>query len=157
MKVSRAYIIFRVVIAESILHNRNTITDQSWGLLILLYVLLQVSRVIVVVVLYPGLRYFGHGLDLKEAVILIWSRLRGAVALPLTLILNRSSNIPPLTQEAGVLFVFFTGGVVFLTLIVNGSTTQFLLHLIGMGSTPDITELQRSILKDYSGKYCGRV
>ena len=30
-------------------------------------------------------------------------------------------------------FVFFTGGIVFLTLIVNGSTTQFLLHLLGLG------------------------
>jgi NhaP-type Na+/H+ or K+/H+ antiporter len=29
-------------------------------------------------------------------------------------------------------FVFFTGGIVFLTLIVNGSTTQFFLHMLGM-------------------------
>jgi hypothetical protein len=29
-------------------------------------------------------------------------------------------------------FVFFTGGVVFLTLIINGSTTQFLLHYLNM-------------------------
>ncbi|XP_011024866.1 PREDICTED: sodium/hydrogen exchanger 7-like isoform X2 [Populus euphratica] len=32
----------------------------------------------------------------------------------------------------GTLFVFFTGGIVFLTLIVNGSTTQFILHLLDM-------------------------
>lgn len=132
------FILSGVVIAESILHNQRTITGQSWGYLILLYVLLQVSRVIVVVVLYPGLRYFGYGLDLKEATILIWSGLRGAVALSLSLILNRSSDIPPLTKEIGALFVFFTGGVVFLTLIVNGSTTQFLLHLLGMDKTSDI-------------------
>lgn len=29
-------------------------------------------------------------------------------------------------------FVFFTGGIVFLTLIVNGSTTQFVLRLLDM-------------------------
>ena len=29
-------------------------------------------------------------------------------------------------------FVFFTGGVVFLTLVVNGSTTQFLIHFLNM-------------------------
>lgn len=29
-------------------------------------------------------------------------------------------------------FVFFTGGVVFLTLIINGSTTQFLVHYLNM-------------------------
>lgn len=132
------FILSGVIIAESILHSQRTITGQSWGFLILLYVLLQVSRVIVVALLYPGLRYFGYGLDLKEATILIWSGLRGAVALSLSLILNRSSDTPPLTKEIGALFVFFTGGVVFLTLIVNGSTTQFLLHLLGMDKTTDI-------------------
>ncbi|OIV91667.1 hypothetical protein TanjilG_26520 [Lupinus angustifolius] len=37
-----------------------------------------------------------------------------------------------LTPETGSLFVFFTGGIVFLTMVVNGSTTQFLLHFLGM-------------------------
>lgn len=31
-----------------------------------------------------------------------------------------------------VQFLFFTGGIVFLTLIVNGSTTQFILHFLDM-------------------------
>ncbi|VAH12722.1 unnamed protein product [Triticum turgidum subsp. durum] len=31
------------------------------------------------------------------------------------------------------MFVFFTGGIVFLTLILNGSITQFLLRLLGLG------------------------
>lgn len=36
-------------------------------------------------------------------------------------------------EVAAVLqFLFFTGGIVFLTLVVNGSTTQFLLHLLRM-------------------------
>ncbi|KAB1216544.1 Sodium/hydrogen exchanger 7 [Morella rubra] len=89
----------------------------SWAYLILLYVYVQVSRFIVVGIMFPFLRYFGYGLDWKEAVILIWSGLRGAVALSLSL---------------SVKFVFFTGGIVFLTLIVNGSTTQFVLHLLDM-------------------------
>ncbi|KAF7827545.1 sodium/hydrogen exchanger 8 isoform X2 [Senna tora] len=37
-----------------------------------------------------------------------------------------------LTSDAGTLFVFFTGGIVFLTLIVNGSTAQFVLHFLDM-------------------------
>jgi hypothetical protein len=31
-----------------------------------------------------------------------------------------------------VQFLFFTGGIVFLTLTFNGSTTQFLLRLLGL-------------------------
>lgn len=35
-------------------------------------------------------------------------------------------------------FMFLTGGVVFLTLIVNGTTTQFLVALLKMNKTSDI-------------------
>ncbi|KAG8092775.1 hypothetical protein GUJ93_ZPchr0012g21853 [Zizania palustris] len=71
---------------------------------------------------------------MKEATILVWSGLRGAVALSLSLSVKRASDAvqPYLKPVDGTMFVFFTGGIVFLTLIVNGSTTQFLLHLLGM-------------------------
>ncbi|GKB08289.1 putative plasma membrane Na(+) /H(+) antiporter, partial [Tanacetum coccineum] len=37
-----------------------------------------------------------------------------------------------ITQETGTLFVFFTCGIVFLTLIVNGSTSSFVLRMLDM-------------------------
>ncbi|PNX81447.1 sodium/hydrogen exchanger 7-like protein [Trifolium pratense] len=37
-------------------------------------------------------------------------------------------------------FVFFTGGIVFLTLIVNGSTTQFLLDFLDMNKLSSAKE-----------------
>ncbi|KAK1313564.1 Sodium/hydrogen exchanger 7 [Acorus calamus] len=129
------FILSGVVIAEGVLHGDNHFEKKgsSWSYLILLYFLVQFSRVIVVGSLYPFLRYFGYGLDWKEAMILVWSGLRGAVALSLSLSVKRSSDKSfHLTSEVGTLFVFFTGGIVFLTLIVNGSTTQFLLHLLNM-------------------------
>uniref|UniRef100_A0A1D1ZC97 Sodium/hydrogen exchanger 7 n=2 Tax=Anthurium amnicola TaxID=1678845 RepID=A0A1D1ZC97_9ARAE len=131
------FIFSGVVIAEGILHSGNHFEKHgtSWGYLVLLYVFVQLSRAIVVVLLYPFLRYFGYRLDWKESIILVWSGLRGAVALALSLSVKRassslhSSNLKP---EVGTLFVFFTGGIVFLTLIVNGSTAQFFLHLLQM-------------------------
>lgn len=66
------------------------VSGDSWGYLILLYVFVQVSRFFVVGILYPFLRYFGYGLDWKEATILIWSGLRGAVALSLSLSVKAS-------------------------------------------------------------------
>eukprot|EP00252_Welwitschia_mirabilis_P008895 TRINITY_DN21146_c0_g1_i2.p1 TRINITY_DN21146_c0_g1~~TRINITY_DN21146_c0_g1_i2.p1 ORF type:complete len:1146 (+),score=210.80 TRINITY_DN21146_c0_g1_i2:272-3709(+) len=142
------FILSGVVIAENILQSQDiVVTDNSWGYLFLLYVFLQVSRLLVVAILYPGLRYFGYGLDWKEATILIWAGLRGAVALSLSLILNRSSysaSIPELTSKTGALFVFLTGGVVFLTLIINGSTTQFVLHFLGLDRT---SEAKKRILE----------
>ena len=43
------------------------------------------ARAAVVGALYLLLRYFGYGLDLKEAIIIVWSGLRGAVSLSLAL------------------------------------------------------------------------
>ncbi|KAK6281202.1 hypothetical protein POUND7_015027 [Theobroma cacao] len=129
------FILSGVIIAEGVLGNDKMFENHgySWGYLILLYIFVQISRCIVVGALYPFLRYFGYGLDLKEAAILIWSGLRGAVALSLSLSVKRASDRSlNLSSETGSLFVFFTGGIVFLTLFVNGSTTQFILHFLDM-------------------------
>ncbi|CAA7400804.1 unnamed protein product [Spirodela intermedia] len=129
------FILSGVVIAEGILQNKDHFENHglSWAYLILLYAFVQLSRAIVVVLLYPFLQYFGYGLDWKESMILIWSGLRGAVALSLALSrASDSQHSVDLKPEVGTLFVFFTGGIVFLTLIINGSTTQFLLHFLEM-------------------------
>ncbi|KAH9745894.1 Sodium/hydrogen exchanger 7 [Citrus sinensis] len=81
-----------VVIAEGILGNDKIFENHgnSWGYLILLYLFVQVSRLFVVATLYPVLRNFGYGLEWKEAIILVWSGLRGAVALSLSLSVKAS-------------------------------------------------------------------
>ncbi|XAR48001.1 hypothetical protein NMG60_11030667 [Bertholletia excelsa] len=81
------FILSGVIIAEGVLGSGiiNENHGRSWGYLFLLYFFVQVSRTIVVGVLYPFLRHFGYGLDWKEAIILVWSGLRGAVALSLSL------------------------------------------------------------------------
>ncbi|GLT41157.1 hypothetical protein SLA2020_152420 [Shorea laevis] len=143
------FILSGVVIAKGVLVGGKTFVNHgySWGYLILLYVFVQVSRCIVVGVLFPFLQYFGYGLDLKEAAILIWSGLRGVVALALSLSFkNSSASLTTISLETRSLFVFFTGGIVFLTLIINGSTTQFLLHFLGMDK---LSAMKRCIL-DYT-------
>ncbi|KAK4484112.1 hypothetical protein RD792_011332 [Penstemon davidsonii] len=124
-----------VVIAESVLRSGNIFEthEHSWGYLFLLYVFVQVSRMATVGILFPFLQYLGYGLDWKEAIILVWSGLRGAVALSLSLSVKRTSDSSSyISSDTGALFVFLTGGIVFLTLIVNGSTTQFVLHILKM-------------------------
>jgi NhaP-type Na+/H+ or K+/H+ antiporter len=71
-------IVFIILLSVAIL-------GASWGFLLLLYVFVQLSRAVVVIVLYPLLRHFGYGMDIKEATVLVWSGLRGAVALSLSL------------------------------------------------------------------------
>ncbi|KAL4344951.1 hypothetical protein AHAS_Ahas11G0229700 [Arachis hypogaea] len=146
------FILSGVVIVEGVLGDDSVFHHgTSWTHLLLLYVYVQVSKCIVVGALFPLLRYFGYGLDWKEASILIWSGLRGAVALSLSLSVKRSSGRSlELTPETGTLFIFFTGGIVFLTLIVNGSTTQFVLHYLDMDK---LTAAKVSILDLLSSAY----
>ncbi|PHT80587.1 hypothetical protein T459_13602 [Capsicum annuum] len=124
-----------VIIAQSIfsIGNFDDDTGRSWGYVFLLYIILQVARTIVVFAFYPALCYFGYGLNWKEAIIIIWSGLRGAVGLALSLSIKGASGDPKyLSAETGAMFVFLTGGSVLLTLIINGSTSQLLLSLFGM-------------------------
>ncbi|SPT15706.1 unnamed protein product [Triticum aestivum] len=130
------FILSGVIIADGVLQDNIHFERQGtpWGFLLLLYVYVQISHALVVIVLYPLLRHFGYGLDVKEAIVLVWSGLRGAVALSLSLSVKHASDAvqPYLKPEAGTMFVFFTGGIMFLTLTLNGSTTQLLLHLLGL-------------------------
>nr|BAE95196.1 putative Na+/H+ antiporter [Suaeda japonica] len=140
------FILSGAVIAQGVLSSDNIFENHgiAWGYLFLLYAYVLVGRAIVVGVLFPFLRYFGYGLEWREALILIWAGLRGAVALSLSLSVKRSSGDPALlSTQTGTLFVFFTGGIVFLTLIVNGSTTQFLLSSLGMNK---LSKAKRRIL-----------
>ncbi|XP_059308994.1 sodium/hydrogen exchanger 7-like isoform X3 [Lycium ferocissimum] len=137
------FILSGVIIAQSIFSIRNLDdnTGRSWGYVFLLYIILQVARTVVVFAFYPALRYFGYGLNWKEAIIIIWSGLRGAVGLALSLSVKGASGDPKyLSTETGAMFVFLTGGSVLLTLIINGSTAQLLLSLFGMDALSESEE-----------------
>ncbi|KAK8529156.1 hypothetical protein V6N12_059946 [Hibiscus sabdariffa] len=56
----------------------------------------------------------------------------GYLVLLYIFVQRTSDGSPYISSQTGNLFVFFTGGIVFLTLIVNGSTTQFILHFLDM-------------------------
>lgn len=58
---------------------------NSWGYLFFLYVFVQISRVVVIRLLFSFLQYFGYGLDWKEAIILVWSGLKRAIGFSLSL------------------------------------------------------------------------
>ncbi|XP_024527441.1 sodium/hydrogen exchanger 8 [Selaginella moellendorffii] len=135
------FILSGVVIAESFLRSQSEIEGRDWAYLLCLYFFLQLSRALVVIALYPGLSYYGYGLSFKEALILVWSGLRGAVALALSLSVKESENDQSVAGRIQAKFVFFTGGVVFLTLIVNGTSTQFLLKFLHMEKTSETKRL----------------
>ncbi|CAI5517513.1 unnamed protein product [Closterium sp. Naga37s-1] len=132
------FVLSGVVIAESVLHNASHIQGVDWGYMLALFVFVQLSRVVVVGVLYPGLASSGYGLTWKEAIILVWSGLRGGIALTLALVVSHEKQPDKISESTSARFMFITGGIVFLTLIVNGSTTQFIFAALRLNRTSNV-------------------
>ncbi len=119
------FILVGVVIAE----RASVGTLEDWVILGLLYVGIHVVRAIVIATLYPILRKSGYGLPPKEAIVLWWGGLRGAVGLALGLLVAQNMLIP---EEIRGQILFHCAGIVALTLLINGTTTRSLIKALGM-------------------------
>lgn len=102
---------------------------EAWGMLALVYAAIHVARLAAVGVLYPFLRAIGYGLGGRDAVVLTWGGLRGAVGLALALVVAQDPRVP---AALGDQVLFLTAGIVVLTLLVNGSTMRPLIAWLGM-------------------------
>ena len=86
---------------------------------LILWVIMTFIRAFVVFVFSPILRKVGYGLTVKEAAVMVWGGLRGAVSLSLALLVDQNHLIGPRARE---LIFIQTTGIVTLTLVVNGTT-----------------------------------
>ncbi len=115
--------------------------DLYWkdlGILILVYVGVNVIRFIMVFFFLPIMRKINYGLKVREAVVLSWSGLRGAVGLTLALVAFYTPAIPEGIRHQ---ILFLTGGIVTLTLLVNATTMGWLLKKMKMMSRSTSKEL----------------
>jgi hypothetical protein len=81
------------------------------------------------------MRKAGYGLPVKEAVVVWYGALRGAIGLALALIVAGVDDqyIP---REIKDQFLFLTAGIVTLTLLVNATTIKFLVRRLGLLKVP---------------------
>jgi NhaP-type Na+/H+ or K+/H+ antiporter len=93
----------------------------DWWTLIVLYVGLHVIRASVTLILSPLLTRMGYGLPWKSGAILVWGGLRGAVGLALGLLLELDSAV---NRNTVAVVNFHVAGIVFMTLMINGTTTE---------------------------------
>lgn len=118
------FIIVGVVIAY-----RSEFSMQDVKLLFIIYFGIHVIRAIMMVILYPFMRKAGYGLPIKDAIVVWYGALRGAIGLALALIVVGSDNIAPIVKEE---FLFIVAGVVTLTLLVNATTIKYLVDKLGL-------------------------
>ena len=143
------FILVGVVIAEKV--------DFSWGalgVLILIYIALNLIRFAMIMLLYPVMKRLGYGLTRRESVILTWGGLRGALAMILALMVSYTPAIP---EDIRSQVLFFTAGIVTLTLCINATTMRALLNRLGLTHVPSARtmlayRIEKSI-RDNSEKY----
>jgi NhaP-type Na+/H+ or K+/H+ antiporter len=124
-----------LIIATEISNRNDSISGKDWGMAFSLYFLLIPIRMISIIILYPILSFGRYGLKFKDFIVLSWSGLRGAVGLTLALIVYGSDTIQD--EEFRVLCFFNVGVIATLTLLIQGTTTGYLLKFLGYTQVPE--------------------
>lgn len=118
------FIIVGVVIANDV-----SFTGMDLVRLLLLYIGVHIVRAIVIVLFYPAMKRVGYGLPRKDAVVLWYGALRGAVGLAMALMVAGEIGIAPEVRED---FLFYTAGLVTLTLLINATTIPYVVKALGL-------------------------
>ena len=118
-----------LILAHSFVGIETTITSRDIGISLVLYLLIHVSRVLIVGVLHPVITWSGICFNQKECVVFAWSGLRGRTALILVLLVYLDSKIDRPTRER---FLFHVSMIVLFTLILNGTSSKFLVKMLGL-------------------------
>ncbi len=130
------FVIVGVVIAE-----RSEFSGIDFIALFILYVSLHLIRGIMVLLAYPFMKNLGYGLPKKDAMVLVYGGLRGAVGLALALYIAGEEAIP---EEIRNQFLFYIAGIVALTLLVNATTIKFVINKLGLTKIPPVKVLMFS-------------
>ena len=86
-----------MIMAEKALVS-STVTGVDWLYLLLLYLILNVTRAFGVLVCFPVLARGPYGISWRQAVLLSWGGLRGAVSLTLSIAVSQETSIPDETR-----------------------------------------------------------
>jgi len=105
----------------------NFSTDIKNGFLI--YIGCTVCRGFCFVLAYPIFKRLEYGFSWSEAIVCCWGGLRGAVGLALALVVFPDESWPPEVRRN---VLFHTSFIVLMTLIVNATTTKYVLEALGM-------------------------
>lgn len=103
------------------------------GLLLIVYIGIYIIRTAMIFLFRPIMKRQKYGLSVSQSVVLSWGGLRGALGLTLALLVAYTPSIPSSVREQ---VLFFTGGIVALSLIVNATTTKFLLKKLKLTTKP---------------------
>eukprot|EP01065_Artemidia_motanka_P026402 TRINITY_DN3137_c0_g1_i1.p1 TRINITY_DN3137_c0_g1~~TRINITY_DN3137_c0_g1_i1.p1 ORF type:complete len:1810 (+),score=599.42 TRINITY_DN3137_c0_g1_i1:119-5548(+) len=113
--------------------------DGAGGLdvayLVATYATINVVRMLVLLLFTPALRAFKYKLSVGEMALVAWGGLRGAVGLALALVIQGDDQV--VVPNVRDKFIFQTAGIVILTLLINGTTTQLIVKRFELDAIPE--------------------
>lgn len=140
-----------LIVAARAASDPHLLANSLWRA-IAIWVLLHLVRAIMLFMLWPVLSSGSYSFSINQACAVVYGGLRGAVGLTLALIVseqldeqrillevthpNKSKNAGRLGDE----ILFYVAIVAFLTLLVNGTTMEFVLLRLGLSSTEEASE-----------------
>ena len=119
-----------------------------------IYLLLTVTRCITVAAFYPLLAWLGRGCNIKEAMFIAFSGLRGAIAVSLALSfrLECANGSTWLSADEGNRFFFYVGGIAAWTLIINATFAEYVLVILKISEDVAIPQKSIEIMREYTKK-----
>ena len=118
-----------LILARSFIGIATPISARDFGFSIVLYIIIHIARAVTVFVLYPLMKCTGVYLSWKACSVLIWGGLRGSMSLILVLIITLNDNIDVGIRDR---FLFHVSMIVLLTLVINGTSSKFLVNTLGL-------------------------
>jgi len=119
-----------------------------FGQLFGLYIGLHIIRFLGLIIFWPCMNIKGYAFNFKQILLLSYSGLRGAVGLSLALIVNFDKEIE--SEEIKEQIMFFSAGIVLLTLVINATTTGILIRWLRLAKETDMTKLMlRNVLDNH--------
>eukprot|EP00927_Polykrikos_kofoidii_P017109 TRINITY_DN17769_c0_g3_i2.p1 TRINITY_DN17769_c0_g3~~TRINITY_DN17769_c0_g3_i2.p1 ORF type:complete len:1276 (-),score=313.83 TRINITY_DN17769_c0_g3_i2:105-3932(-) len=123
------FLLAGLLFGTQVMERLSAIDFHDLHMLVVLYLTMMLVRAIMVLLIWIPMNLCGKEVSWKEAVVMIWCGLRGAVSLCMATIVeadpkNKASN-----------FIFYCGGCAALTCLINATTTGALLKSLGFTET----------------------
>eukprot|EP00375_Theileria_parva_P002522 XP_765200.1 hypothetical protein [Theileria parva strain Muguga] len=123
--------------------------------LVVVYIYLNITRTIMLILFKPLLTYTGYQINFKELLLLIWGGLRGAMVLVLGLRLENDKRISDLISD---LLSFYISGSTMIILILHGFTFNLLYKLLNPYPVKEYRiEYLKKTMKFIEDKYLERL
>jgi len=140
------FLLTGLLIGYEIFVKHNTIEPMDYVKMIFFYIFMIGARAAMVFTFSPILKRHGYGLTGKEFMVLVWGGLRGSLGLALALIVAVDDSLPTRMRD---LVLFYSAGMAVLTLLINGTTSRWLVNRLELTAEPEIkNRLQKNLIAD---------